>query len=94
MFEAKIGGSTLYGVDIIELDDDDRISSFTVLARPMAGLTALGARMSAMEQKPKQSQVAFRAGRWLRTHLSWKVADRTPDAVLVLGRDVRGRNMP
>jgi hypothetical protein len=47
VFEAKIGDSNLYGVDIIELDDDDRISSFTVLARPITGLMALGARMSA-----------------------------------------------
>jgi hypothetical protein len=47
VFEATIGDSTLYGVDIIELDDDDRISSFTVLARPITGLMALGARMSA-----------------------------------------------
>jgi hypothetical protein len=46
VFEAKIGDSALYGVDIIELDDHDRISSFTVLARPIAGLMALGARMS------------------------------------------------
>jgi hypothetical protein len=46
VFEAKIEQSTLYGVDIIELDDDDRISSFTVLARPIASLMALGARMS------------------------------------------------
>jgi hypothetical protein len=46
VFEAKIEDSTRYGVDIIELDDDDRISSFTVLARPIASLMALGARMS------------------------------------------------
>jgi len=33
-------------VDLIELDDHDRITSFTVVARPLAALMALGARMS------------------------------------------------
>lgn len=46
VFEAKVGDATLRGVDLIELDEHDRISSFTVAARPMAALMALGARMS------------------------------------------------
>lgn len=50
VFEAKIGDATLRGVDLIELDDDDRISSFTVQARPMSALMALGARMSGRQQ--------------------------------------------
>lgn len=46
VFEAKVGETTLSGVDLIELDENDGISSFTVAARPMAALMALGARMS------------------------------------------------
>ncbi len=42
-FEAKIGNTTLRGIDLIELDEHDRISSFKVAARPMM---ALGARRS------------------------------------------------
>jgi hypothetical protein len=46
VFEARIGDLELHGVDLIELDDNDRISSFTVFARPIASLMALGARMA------------------------------------------------
>jgi hypothetical protein len=45
VFEAKVGEETLRGVDLVELDDRDRISTFTVFARPMKALIALGARM-------------------------------------------------
>ena len=46
VFEATVGDATLRGVDLIELDEEDRISSFTVAVRPAAALMALGARMS------------------------------------------------
>ncbi len=46
VFEAKVGDATLRGVDLLELDEHDRISTFTVLARPISALMALGARMS------------------------------------------------
>jgi hypothetical protein len=50
VFEAKVGEATLRGVDLIELDEADRISTFTVAARPVGALMALGARMSAPRQ--------------------------------------------
>ncbi|MDQ6806047.1 MAG: nuclear transport factor 2 family protein [Actinomycetota bacterium] len=50
VFEARVGDAALRGVDLIELDASDRISSFTVAARPMAALVALGARMSRAER--------------------------------------------
>ncbi len=46
VFEARVGVETLRGIDLLELDEHDRIRSFTVFARPMAALMALGARMS------------------------------------------------
>lgn len=46
VFEAKVGDQTLHGVDLLELDEHDRICRFTVMARPMSALMALGARMS------------------------------------------------
>lgn len=46
VFEATIGDARLGGVDLIELDEHDRIARFTVAARPAAALMALGARMS------------------------------------------------
>jgi hypothetical protein len=45
VFEAKIGSATLRGVDLIEIDEHDRITRFEVAARPMAALMALGSRM-------------------------------------------------
>jgi hypothetical protein len=47
VFEARIGDARLQGVDLIELDDDDQIVAFTVIARPVASLMALGARIAA-----------------------------------------------
>jgi hypothetical protein len=46
VFVAKIGEAVLSGVDLIELNEEDRISRFTVMARPISALMALGARMS------------------------------------------------
>lgn len=46
VFEARVGDQRLRGVDLVELDDADRIVAFTVLLRPVAGLMALGARMT------------------------------------------------
>lgn len=47
VFEARVGDTALRGVDLVEVDEVlDQITSFTVLARPIAGLMALGARMS------------------------------------------------
>ncbi len=50
VFEATVGDATLGGVDLIELDEGDRISKFTVTARPMSALIELGARMSSSQQ--------------------------------------------
>lgn len=52
VFEAKVGEETLHGVDLIELDEHDRIRNFTVMARPMSALMVLGARMSS-RTRPK-----------------------------------------
>lgn len=46
VFEASVGDETLSGVDLLELDEHDRIRRFTVIARPLSALMALGARMS------------------------------------------------
>ncbi len=46
VFEAKVGTATLRGVDLIEIDEHDRIARFEVAARPMTALMALGSRMS------------------------------------------------
>lgn len=50
VFEARVGGESLQGVDPVQLDEHDRIRAFTVMARPLTALMALGARMSSRHQ--------------------------------------------
>ena len=47
VFKAKAGGRDLDGVDIIREGDDGLIEDFTVMVRPLSGLTALGEEMRA-----------------------------------------------
>lgn len=49
VFEAKVGDATLGGVDLVEIDEHDRISTFKVAARPVSALMALGIRMAGTE---------------------------------------------
>ncbi len=51
VFEATIGEAVLGGVDLIELDEDDRIATFTVAARPIAALMALGGRIAELDNQ-------------------------------------------
>ena len=44
-FSAKVNGKDLKGVDIIEFDDEGKITDFEVMVRPMSGLQALGDEM-------------------------------------------------
>jgi hypothetical protein len=46
-FRARIGDHVLTGFDLLELDDHDRIATFTVFARPVTSLQALGAAIAA-----------------------------------------------
>lgn len=49
VFQARIGDQIIEGIDLLEVNDDDKIATFTVLARPLAALQALG---RAMTQSP------------------------------------------
>jgi hypothetical protein len=40
-FEAELDGMYVHGVDMLRWNDDDRLVSFTVMIRPMRGLTKL-----------------------------------------------------
>jgi hypothetical protein len=40
-FEADLDGMYVHGVDMLRWNDDDRLVSFTVMVRPMRGLTKL-----------------------------------------------------
>jgi hypothetical protein len=46
-FTTTIDGIDVHGVDMIEWDDEQRITEFTVMARPLKGLQILIERMSA-----------------------------------------------
>ena len=46
-FEANVGDRELQGVDILEENEDGLIERFTVMIRPLSGLQAMAAAMSA-----------------------------------------------
>ena len=46
-FEAEIGGRTVHGVDMLRWGPDGRLTSFTVMVRPLRGLESLIAAMAA-----------------------------------------------
>ena len=46
-FEANVGDRELQGIDILEENDDGLVERFTVMIRPLSGLQAVAAAMSA-----------------------------------------------
>jgi hypothetical protein len=46
-FEAHVGDRELQGIDILEDDADGKIARFTVMIRPLSGLQAVAAAMTA-----------------------------------------------
>lgn len=46
-FKAEIDGLSVQGVDILEWNNDGKITSFTVMARPLRGLSRLSDAMGA-----------------------------------------------
>ena len=46
-FEAELDGLYVQGVDLLRWDDDNRLTSFTVMVRPMRGLAKLVELMQA-----------------------------------------------
>jgi hypothetical protein len=46
-FESVVDGLTVHGVDMLRWGEDGRLTSFTVMVRPMKGLQALVAAMRA-----------------------------------------------
>jgi hypothetical protein len=45
-FQADLDGTLVHGVDMLRWNADDRLTGFTVMVRPMRGLTALIDRMA------------------------------------------------
>lgn len=45
VFEARVGDRDLQGIDLLRFGDDGTIVDFTVMIRPLSGLTALAERM-------------------------------------------------
>lgn len=48
VFTARVGDRDVEGWDYLKLDDDGLIREFTVMLRPLSGLTAVLERMSAL----------------------------------------------
>jgi 2,4-dienoyl-CoA reductase (NADPH2) len=45
-FSAQVNGKDVKGIDMIQFDDEGRITDFEVMVRPMSGLQALGDEMA------------------------------------------------
>lgn len=45
LFEARVGDRDLQGIDLLRFDEEGLITDFTVMIRPLSGLTALADRM-------------------------------------------------
>ena len=45
LFDARVGGRSLHGIDLLRPDADGQIAEFTVMIRPASGLIALAERM-------------------------------------------------
>jgi hypothetical protein len=46
-FEAELDGLTVHGIDMLEWNDDGRLTDFTVMVRPFKGLNRLMEKMAA-----------------------------------------------
>jgi hypothetical protein len=42
LFRATVGGKQIHGIDLLHLDDSDRIKEFTVMVRPQSAVHVLG----------------------------------------------------
>jgi hypothetical protein len=51
-FEAELDGLYVQGVDMLRWGDDDRLTSFTVIVRPLRGLNKLVELMQAQLARP------------------------------------------
>ena len=57
-FEANVGDRELQGIDILEEGADGLVESFTVMVRPMSGLQALAAAVTARVQTGAQAEAS------------------------------------
>ena len=57
-FEANVGDRELQGIDILEEGADGLVESFTVLVRPLSGLQALAAAVTARVQTGAQAEAS------------------------------------
>ena len=57
-FEANVGDRELQGIDILEDGDDGLVERFTVMIRPLSGLQALAAAVTAHVQTGAQVEAS------------------------------------
>jgi hypothetical protein len=51
-FRCRVGDDTIEGIDLLDVDHDDRIAVFKVYVRPLEGLQTLAAAVSARFTRP------------------------------------------
>jgi len=65
VFEADVDGVSLHGCDFLTLNDEGRISEFTVMVRPLSAANALAQAMGAEFEQIQSEAIAALSG--LRT---------------------------
>ena len=60
-FRARVRGQEIEGVDLLRLDDQDRVSEIKLMIRPMAGLAAVGAALGPRIARGRVQRAFIRA---------------------------------
>jgi hypothetical protein len=58
LFEAAVDGVTVHGCDFLHLDDEGKISEFTVMVRPLSAANALAQAMGAQFEQIQAEAIA------------------------------------
>lgn len=62
VFEADVDGVSLHGCDFLTLNDEGRISEFTVMVRPLSAANALAQAMGAQFEQIQSEAIAASPG--------------------------------
>jgi SnoaL-like domain len=91
VFEARVAGQQLQGTDILNFDEQGRVSEIRVFVRPLAGLTAFARELAPRLARRRGRAPAFAVARMLGpVALGTRLGD-VPASRLVSGKKIRRR---
>jgi SnoaL-like domain len=91
VFESRVRGQQLQGTDILQFDEQGRVSEIRVFVRPLAGLTAFARELAPRLARRRGRAPAFAVARMLGpVALGTRLGD-LPASRLVSGKKIRRR---